>query len=67
LPSVDHLGSVFVMGLAPGERLPPSVLYPGQAITFQLRFYELVGKGMMQWAPDHERVVAHWDNTVKND
>ena len=65
--SVDHLGSVFVMGVVPGEHPPPSVLHPGQAITFQLRSYELVGEGMMQRAPDHKHVVAYWDDTVEND
>ena len=29
--------------------------------------YELVGEGMMQWAPDHQHVVAYWDYTVEND
>ncbi len=65
--SVDHLGSVFVMGLVPGEKPLPSVLKPGQTLTFQLRAYELVGEGMMQWAPDHRHVVADWDYTVEND
>jgi hypothetical protein len=65
--SVDHLGSVFLMGLVPGEHAPPSVLHPGQTLTFQLRAYELVGEGMMQWAPDHKHVVAYWDYTVEND
>jgi hypothetical protein len=65
--SVDHLGSVFLMGLVPGEHAVPSVLHPGQTITFQLRAYELVGEGMMQWAPDHKHVVADWDYTVEND
>lgn len=65
--SVDHLGSVFVMGLVPGEHAPPSVLHPGQTLTFKLRAYELVGEGMMQWAPDHEHVVGYWDYTVEND
>jgi len=65
--SVDHLGSVFVMGLVPGEHAPPPVLHPGQTLTFQLRAYELVGEGMMQWAPDHKHVVAYWDYTVEND
>jgi hypothetical protein len=65
--SVDHLGSVFLMGLVPGERPPPSVLHRGQTMTFKLRSYELVGEGMMQWAPDHEHVVAYWDYTVEND
>ncbi len=65
--SVDHLGSVFVMGLVPGERPPPAVLHPGQTLTFKLRSYELVGEGVMQWAPDHRHVVANWDYTVEND
>lgn len=65
--SVDHLGSVFLMGLVPGERPPAPVLHPGQAITFRLRAYQLVGEGMMQWAPDRKHVVAYWDYTVEND
>jgi hypothetical protein len=65
--SVDHLGAVFLMGLVPGEHLPPRVLHRGQILTFKLRAYELVGEGMMQWAPDHEHVVANWDYTVEND
>ena len=43
------------------------MLRPGQTLTFQLRAYELVGEGMMQWAPDHKHVVAYWDYTVEND
>jgi hypothetical protein len=65
--SVDHLGSVFLLGLVPGEHAPPAVLHPNQTITFQVRAYELVGEGMMQWAPDHKHVVAYWDYTVEND
>jgi hypothetical protein len=65
--SVDHLGAVFLMGLVPGEPPPPSVLHAGETLTFQLRAYELVGEGMMQWAPDHRHVVAYWDYTVEND
>ncbi len=65
--SVDHLGSVFLMGLVPGEKPPPAVLDPGQTLTFKLRAYELVGEGMMQWAPDHKHVVGSWDYTVEND
>jgi hypothetical protein len=65
--SVDHLGAVFLTGLVPGEHLPPRVLHPGQTLTFKLRAYELVGEGMMQWAPDHKHVVAYWDYTVEND
>lgn len=65
--SVDHLGSVFLMGLVPGEHAPPPVLRRGQTLTFQLRAYELVGEGQMQWAPDHKHVVGDWDYTVEND
>jgi hypothetical protein len=65
--SVDHLGAVFLMGLVPGERPLPKMLHPGQSLTFQVRAYELVGEGMMQWAPDHRHVVAYWDYTVEND
>ncbi len=65
--SVDHLGAVFLMGLVPGERPPPTVLHPGETLTFRLRAYELVGEGMMQWAPDQKHVVADWDYTVEND
>ena len=65
--SVDHLGAVFLMGLVPGERVPPPLLHKGQTLTFQLRAYELTGEGMMQWAPDHRHVVAYWDYTVEND
>jgi hypothetical protein len=65
--SVDHLGSVFLMGLVPGEHTPPPVLHPDERVTFQLRAYELVGEGMMQWAPDHRHPVADWDYTVEND
>ena len=65
--SVDHLGSVFLMGLVPGEHPPPPVLHRGQTLTFRLRAYELVGEGMMQWAPDHKHVVGYWDYTVEND
>jgi hypothetical protein len=65
--SVDHLGAVFLMGTIPGEHPPPPILRPGQTLTFQLRAYELVGEGMMQWAPDNQHVVADWDYTVEND
>lgn len=65
--AVDHLGRVLVPYLVPGERHPPSLLHPGQVLTFQLRAYELVGQGTMQWAPDHRHVVAIWDYSVEND
>jgi hypothetical protein len=65
--SVDHLGSVFLMGLVPGERPLPKVVRPGEEVSFQLRSYELVGEGRMQWAPDGRHMVAEWDYTVEND
>ena len=65
--AVDHLGSVFPVGLVPGEHPPAPVLHPGQTLTFKLRAYELVGEGLMQWAPDHKHVVGNWDYTVEND
>ena len=65
--SVDHLGAVYLMGLVPGEHLPPPVLHRGQKLSFRLRAYELVGEGQMQWAPDHEHPVADFDYTVEND
>ena len=65
--AVDHLGSVVVPHLAPGQASLPSVLRPGQVLTFRLRAYALVGEGMMQWAPDHRHVVGIWDYEVEND
>ena len=64
---VDHLGSVLVPELAPDEARLPAVLHPGQVLRFRIRAYELVGQGMMQWAPDHRHVVAIWDYSVEND
>ena len=65
--SVDHLGAVFLLRQLPGETALPTTLSAGDSITFKLRTYELVGEGMMQWAPDHEHLVAEWDYTVEND
>jgi hypothetical protein len=65
--AVNHLGSFQVPQLVPGERPPPSILRPGQAVTFKLRAYQLVGQGTMQWAPDDRHVTAIWDYEVEND
>lgn len=65
--AVNHLGSFQVPKLVPGERPPPSILRPGRVLTFQLRAYQLVGQGTMQWAPDDRHVVAMWDYEVEND
>jgi hypothetical protein len=65
--AVNHVGSFQVPQLVPGEPSPPSVLQPGERVTFKLRAYELVGQGTMQWAPDHRHVTAIWDYEVEND
>ena len=65
--AINHLGEYQVPGLVPGEPRPPSVLRPGRVLTFQLRAYQLVGEGTMQWAPDHRHDVAIWDYEVEND
>jgi hypothetical protein len=65
--AVNHLGAYQVPYLLPSEKPPPAVLRPGQLLTFQLRAYQLVGQGTMQWAPDHRHVVAIWDYEVEND
>jgi hypothetical protein len=65
--AVDHLGHVSVPALVPDGHRPPGVLRPGQKLTFQMRAYEPVGQGTMQWAPDHAHVVGNWDYTVEND
>ena len=49
--AVDHLYSVTVPVLAPGERPLPSVLHPGQAPHLPAPRLQLVGEGTMQWAP----------------
>jgi hypothetical protein len=65
--AINHLGAFQVPGLVPGERRPAAILHPGQVLTFQLRAYQLVGQGTMQWAPDDRHVVAIWDYEVEND
>jgi hypothetical protein len=65
--AVNHLGAFLVPKLVPGEAPPPPILRPGKVLTFQLRGYQLVGEGTMQWAPDHRHVVAIWDYEVEND
>lgn len=65
--AVNHLGAYQVPKLVPGERPPPALLRPGRSIKFQIRAYQLVGEGSMQWAPDHRHDVAMWDYEVEND
>jgi hypothetical protein len=65
--AVDHLGTVYLPALVPGEHAPPAVLRPGRTLSFRIRVFELIGDGVMQWAPDHRHVVANWDYSVEND
>jgi hypothetical protein len=65
--AVNQYGAFAVPTLVPGEHAPPSILRPGRTISFQLRAYQLVGEGTMQWAPDHRHPVAIWDFEVEND
>lgn len=65
--AVNQFGASTVPTLVPGGHAPPSVLRPGRVISFQLRAYQLVGQGTMQWAPDHRHPVAIWDYEVEND
>ncbi|HEX4034743.1 MAG TPA: hypothetical protein VHX66_09885 [Solirubrobacteraceae bacterium] len=65
--AVNQFGAFTVPKFVPGEHRPPSVLRPGHAVRFQLRAYQLVGQGTMQWAPDRRHPVAIWDYEVEND
>jgi hypothetical protein len=66
--TIDHLGTVYRPHLVPGQRKPPQVLRPGQKVTFELRAVEVVGEGLMRWAPDeHHAIGASWDFEVEND
>ncbi|HLW96970.1 MAG TPA: hypothetical protein VKS25_16470 [Solirubrobacteraceae bacterium] len=65
--AVNQYGAVTVPTLVPGEHAPPSILRRGRVISFQLRAYQLVGQGRMQWAPDRRHAVAIWDYEVEND
>lgn len=65
--SVDNLGHVYRPYLVPGAPVPPSVVRPGQTVTFELRAAEPVGEGLMRWAPNGAQIVAKWDFLVEND
>ena len=65
--SIDNSGTVYHPYLVPGQPVPPSVLMPGQRVTFELRAGEAVGEGLMRWAPIGGEIVAKWDFVVEND
>ena len=65
--SVDSTGALFHPALVPDRPVPPSVLEPGQTMTFELRAAEPVGEGLMRWAPDGRHIEAKWDFVVEND
>ncbi len=65
--SIDNLGNVYHPYLVPGQPVPPSVLQPGQRVSFELRAGEAVGEGLMRWAPIGGQIVAKWDFVVEND
>jgi hypothetical protein len=65
--SIDDANHVYRPAFVPGQPKPPSVLRPGQKISFELRAVEAVGEGLMRWAPDGRNIVAKWDFVVEND
>jgi hypothetical protein len=65
--SIDHLGHIYAMAAVPSGPTVPTRVGPGQTVTFQIRAYELVGEGVMRWAPDRQHIVGEWDFEVEND
>jgi hypothetical protein len=65
--TIDHLGHVYQMSAVAGQPVLPSVVEPGQKVTFEVRAYEAVGEGLMRWAPIGNQIVAEWDFEVEND
>lgn len=63
----DHLGAVYKMALAPGQRTLPATIARGQSLTFSLRTIMPTGEGLMRWAPGGSDLVASWDFVVEND
>jgi hypothetical protein len=41
-----------------GPTVPPKFLRPGQRVSFELRAVQVVGEGLMRWAPDGHHIVA---------
>lgn len=65
--SIDRLGHVYGMDHVVGQPPVPTSISRGQVVTFEMRAYELVGEGVMRWAPVDRKVVAQWDYEVEND
>jgi hypothetical protein len=65
--SIDNSGNFYHPYLVPGPPVPPSVLQPGQRVTFELQTGEAGGEGLMRWAPIGSQIVAKWDFVVEND
>jgi hypothetical protein len=65
--SIDHLGAVYRPVFVKGRPVPPKFLRPGQRVSFELRAVQVVGEGLMRWAPDGHHIVAKWDFEVEND
>jgi hypothetical protein len=65
--TIDHLGMVYRVAPVAGQPAPPTVLGPGQTVTFELRAVMPTGEGLMRWAPGGKSIVASWDFEVEND
>jgi hypothetical protein len=65
--AIDDQNNVYKPALVPGRPKPPTVLKPGQKVSFELRAVEATGEGLMRWAPDGHHIVAKWDFVVEND
>lgn len=65
--AVDHLGRVYRLVAVPGHGPRSTTLGVGRTTTFEIRTVMPTGEGLLQWAPDGERVVASWDFTVETD
>ncbi len=65
--AIDDQNNVYKPAFVPGQPKPPTVLKPGQKVSFELRAVEATGEGLMRWAPDGHDIVAKWDFVVEND
>ncbi len=65
--AIDDQNNVYKPAFVPGRPKPPTVLKPGQRVSFELRAVEATGEGLMRWAPDGHDIVAKWDFVVEND
>ena len=65
--TIDDQDNVYKPAFVPGRPKPPTVLKPGQKVSFELRAVEATGEGLMRWAPDGHDIVAKWDFVVEND